>query len=121
MPLTSPDPQEGSCSTASEAAKANAGPDRPWADGVRMLRLNHGHFQLEAAPEKERKGATCTGPAPNPRKGGVALRERRLALMRHRTAPGRAELGRSGLTRALFDPRLPLRHRERGLLPCGGP
>ena len=52
--------------------------------------------------------------AQNPSQGGVAPRQRQPGLMRCRTAPGRAELGRSGLTRSLFDSRLPLRRGERG-------
>ena len=71
-------------------------------------------FDSRLPLRRKERGPARTGPTLNPWQGGVPLRDRRPGLMWHWTATGWAELGHSGLTRALFDSRLPLRRRESG-------
>ena len=74
-----------------------------WTTSVSRLPLRQGG-----------RGPPHAGPSPNPRHGGVALRERQPGLIGSWTATGRAELGRSDFNRATSVSRLPLRLGGRG-------
>ena len=89
------------------------GAGQPLGGGVSSFMLNLGPFRLKTVPEGEKRparvGPARAGPTLNPGQGGDESRQRQPRLIGGWTAPGRAELGRSGLIRALLDLRLSLR------------